>query len=67
MKEAKELSVIQKNYDVIKWYVPIIDRFPKITKFTLGDRIINGMYNLLEELIKAKYANKKTGKIIENK
>ncbi|WP_442946644.1 hypothetical protein [Nostoc sp. 'Lobaria pulmonaria (5183) cyanobiont'] len=29
---------------------------PKIHKFTLGDRIINQLYDLLEGLIQAKYA-----------
>ncbi len=37
----KELSVIQKTYDLIKWYVPIIERLPKTHKFTIGYRIIN--------------------------
>lgn len=55
----KELSVIQKTYDCIKWYIPIIERLPKIHKFTLGDRIINGLYDLLEGLIKAKYGKNK--------
>ncbi|ODH01666.1 hypothetical protein A4S05_27950 [Nostoc sp. KVJ20] len=55
----KELSVIQKTYDCIKWYVPIIERLPKIHKFSLGDRIINQLYDLLEGLIKAKYAKDK--------
>ncbi|TBR56389.1 four helix bundle protein [Westiellopsis prolifica IICB1] len=55
----KELSVIQKTYDCIKWYVPILERLPKIHKFTLGDRIINGLYDLLEGLIQAKYAKNK--------
>ncbi len=54
-----ELSVIQKTYDCIKWYVPIIERLPKIHKFSLGDRIINQLYDLLEGLIKAKYAKNK--------
>ncbi|MGK7919719.1 MAG: diversity-generating retroelement protein Avd [Trichodesmium sp.] len=54
-----ELSIIQKTYDLIKYYVPIIERFPKVHKFTVGDRIINQLYNLLEGLIKAKYASKK--------
>ncbi|RCJ18468.1 four helix bundle protein [Nostoc minutum NIES-26] len=55
----KELSVIQKTYDCIKWYVLIVERLPKIHKFTLGDRIINQLYDLLEGLIKAKYAKNK--------
>ncbi|MFM7407521.1 MAG: diversity-generating retroelement protein Avd [Cuspidothrix sp.] len=55
----KELSVIQKTYDLIKWYVAILERLPKIHKFTLADRIINQLYNLLEGLIQAKYAKNK--------
>lgn len=55
----KELSVIQKTYDFIKWYVPILNRLPKSHKFALGDRIINGLYELLEGLIQARYARQK--------
>ena len=33
----KELSIIQKTYDLIQWYVPIFNRLPKTHKFTLGD------------------------------
>lgn len=55
----KELSIIQKTYDLIKWYVPILNRLPKAHKFTLGDRIINQLYELLEGLIKARYAQQK--------
>ena len=60
----KELSIIQKTYDLIKYYVPIIERFPKVHKFTVGDRIINQLYDLLEGLIKAKYANRKLNYLI---
>ena len=56
----QELSIIQKTYDLIKWYVPILNRLPKNHKFILGDRMINSLYDLLEGLIKAKYARKKT-------
>jgi hypothetical protein len=55
----EELSIIQKTYDLIKWYVPILNRLPRNHKFTLGDRIINGVYDLLESLIIARYAQKK--------
>ncbi len=54
-----ELSIIQKTYDLIRWYVPIVNRLPKNHKFTLGDRIINNLYDVLENLIKAKYADYK--------
>ncbi|MGB3757870.1 MAG: diversity-generating retroelement protein Avd [Rivularia sp. (in: cyanobacteria)] len=54
-----ELPIIQHTYDLIKWYVPILNRLPKSHKFSLGDRIINGLYNLLEGLIIARYAKEK--------
>ena len=60
----KELSIIQKTCDLIKYYVPIVERFPKVHKFTVGDRIINQLYDLLEGLIKAKYAHKKLNHLI---
>lgn len=59
----QELSVIQKCYDLVKWYVPIIERFPKVHKFTMGDRIINQLYAILEGLIRAKYAPKKLSRL----
>lgn len=55
----EDLPVIQKTYDLIKWYVPILNRLPKSHKYGLGDRIVNQLYNLLEGLIRAKYSSDK--------
>lgn len=54
-----ELPVIQKTYDFIKWYVPIINRLPRSHKFILGERIANQLYDLLEGLINARYSRQK--------
>ena len=59
----QELSIIQKCYDLIKWYVPIIERFPRVHKTTIGDRLINQLYQILEVLIRAKFATKKLKKL----
>ena len=56
-----ELPIIQKTYDLIKWIVSIIDRLPRMHRFTLGDRIIDELYNLLDSLITARYA--RSGKL----
>ena len=61
----KELPIIQKTYDLIQWYVPILNRLPKTHKFTLGDRIISNLYDILEMLIRARYAREKL-KILED-
>jgi hypothetical protein len=55
----KDLPVIQKTYDLVKWYVPILNRLPRDHRFTLGERIINGLYDLLEGLIQARYNHNK--------
>ncbi len=52
----QELPIIQKTYDLIKWYIPILNRLPKAHRFTLGERIVNNLYDLLERLIQARYA-----------
>ncbi|TVP63754.1 MAG: diversity-generating retroelement protein Avd [Leptolyngbya sp. LCM1.Bin17] len=50
-----DLPIIQKTYDLIKWYVPILNRLPRNHKFVLGDRMVAGLYNFLENLLKARY------------
>jgi hypothetical protein len=57
--QMEELPIIQKTYDLIKWYVPILNRLPKDHKFILGDRMIRELYELLEGLIIARYAKQK--------
>jgi hypothetical protein len=54
-----ELPVIQKTYDFIHWYIPIVNRLPKSYKFTLGERITNQLYDLLEGLVNARYSKQK--------
>jgi hypothetical protein len=51
-----DLPIIQKTYDLIKWYIPIINKLPRNHRFTLGERIINNLYGLLEGLIRVRYA-----------
>jgi len=54
-----ELPVVEKTYDLIKWYLPILNRLPKEHKFGLGQRMIDILYDLLENLIIARYSRNK--------
>ena len=56
---SKDLPIIQKTYDLVKWYVPILNRLPRDHRFMLGDRLITGLYELLEGLVLARYAQDK--------
>ncbi|MBE7385778.1 MAG: diversity-generating retroelement protein Avd [Leptolyngbya sp. SIO1E4] len=60
-----DLPIIQKTYDLIKWYIPILNKLPKEHKFTLGDRITNRLYDLLEGLIQARYTRQKLPQLYE--
>ncbi len=59
----EDLPIIQKTYDLIKWYIPILNRLPKVHKFTLADRMINRLYDILEDLIIARYAKEKLARL----
>ena len=59
----EELPIIQKTYDLIKWFVPILNRLPRDHKFMLGDRLITELYDLLEGLIKARYSSNKMAQL----
>jgi len=56
---SEDLPIIQKTYDLIKWYIPILNRLPRSHRFILGDRIAVGLYELLEGLILARYSPNK--------
>ena len=53
-----ELPIIQATYDLIKWYVPILNKLPKDHRFGLGDRMVTQLYEMLEGLIQARYLSK---------
>jgi len=46
---------------VILWYVPILNRLPRDHRFTLGERMVHGLYEVLELLIQAQYVSRKVG------
>lgn len=54
-----ELSIIQKTYDLIKWFIPLLNKLPRDHKFNLGDRMISELYQMLEGLIIARYSKEK--------
>jgi hypothetical protein len=62
-RKQEELPIIQKTYDLILWYVPVINRLPRDFKFTLGERVTTGLFDLLDGLIEARYTTKKLSRL----
>ena len=60
---AAELPIIQKTYDLIKWYVPVLNRLPRTQRFQLGNRLTTTLYDLLEGLILARYQRDKLAQL----
>lgn len=54
MKNREEFPVIDRTFELIKWYGQHIMGFPRAHRFTLGQRIETHLYAILEELITAR-------------
>jgi 23S rRNA-intervening sequence protein len=54
-----ELPILQATIDLIKWFVPLLNRLPRDQKFALGDRIITNLYAVLEALVAARWSRDK--------
>ncbi|MFH0796269.1 MAG: diversity-generating retroelement protein Avd [Candidatus Omnitrophota bacterium] len=59
MNEQTELTVITKTYDLILWWLPQIIKFPRAYRFSLGNRVEDLLFEILEDSIEAKYMKDK--------
>jgi hypothetical protein len=55
----EELPIIRDFYEFVVWFVPKIGKFPRDQRFTLGERMELALFQVLELLLKAKYAREK--------
>ena len=56
---SAELPILEATLDLIRWYVPLLQRLPRQHKFGLGDRLVSALYDLMEALVAARYARAK--------
>ena len=50
-----ELPIIRAFYEFVLWLIPNIAKFPRSHRFSLGQRMEQQAYAILEQLIRAKY------------
>lgn len=48
-------KVVEDCHDLLAWIIPKLDQFPRNRRYTLGERIENGLLGVLENLILAAY------------
>jgi len=52
----KEVKIINDSYNFIKWMLPVVARFPRNYRFSLGHRFETGMYDFLELIQRGYYS-----------
>ena len=43
-------------HDLLAWIIPQLDKFPRLRRFTLGERIESALLEVLERLLEAAYS-----------
>ncbi|PCJ12000.1 MAG: hypothetical protein COB04_18360 [Gammaproteobacteria bacterium] len=46
-------QAVQDCHLLLEWLIPLLDKFPRNRRFTLGERIESGLLEVLENLIQA--------------
>ena len=52
-------AAIEAHYQFLLWLGPVLEKFPKDKRFTLGDRILSLALDILECLIEATYTRER--------
>ncbi len=50
---------VQACHELQAWLIPQLDLFPRARRFTLGERLENGLLRVLEALVEAAYSREK--------
>lgn len=59
IKQPTQPIIIQKLYDILVWAYPLISKFPKDKRYTIGNRMETLLIDMLELLVEASYKQKK--------
>lgn len=46
---------VQACHELLAWLIPLLDKFPRSRRFTLGERLEAGLLTVLEALVQAAY------------
>ncbi len=57
--KASTPAAVSGCHDLLKWLVPHLDKFPRNRRFTLGERLEQGLLDVLELLLEAAYTKKR--------
>ena len=50
---------VQACHELLAWLIPLLDDFPRVRRFTLGERLETGLLAVLEDLVDVAYSRDK--------
>jgi hypothetical protein len=50
-----DLPIQEATLELIRWFIPILHRLPRLHRHGLGDRLVANLYELLEQLALARF------------
>ena len=56
---AADLEILSRTYDLILWTLNHTAKFPRSHRYSLGTRMEDRLYSLLDDLVEAKYTRQK--------
>lgn len=51
----EELLVIDRTYELVKWFLGRLEKFPRSHRYGLGQRIETTLYDIFEGLVRSRY------------
>lgn len=52
-------KAVQDCHELLLWIIPCLDQFPRSRRFTLGERLEQGLLQILENLVQAAFSKQK--------
>jgi hypothetical protein len=52
-------QAVQACHELMRWFIPQLDKFPRLRRFTLGERLEQVLLDVLELLLEAAYTRAK--------
>ena len=56
-------QAVQACHELLLWLIPQLDKFPRSRRFTLGERLEDGLIEVLELLVEAAYSRNKESQL----
>ena len=52
-------QAVQACHELLRWLIPHVDQFPRVRRFTLGERLESIMLEVLEATVESAYSSHK--------